>query len=326
MRHQWQVNTSSRDGFWLAQQRSGYRKPSLLAKGATILTLAFFCLCTMVAAAEDPEVIRLWEGPAPGANGEAEKDIPRLLLHRATEPAAAATGRTAVLVCPGGGYGHLAMGHEGQEIAAWFNEVGITVGILDYRHRGKGYGHPAPLQDAQRGLRQLRAHAADWGLDANRIGVMGFSAGGHLASSLGTHFDGGNADAADGIDRVSCRPDFMILCYPVVALGEPFTHRGSQVNLLGEEASAELVASLSNEKQVSANCPPTFLFHTSEDQAVPVRNSTAFYDALIAANVPAELHVFQKGRHGIGLGRNVPGSSAWPEVCRTWLRVNGWLE
>lgn len=229
------------------------------------------------------------------------------------------------MVCPGGGYGFLAVGHEGKDIAEWFNGMGVAAMILEYRHRNRGYGHPAPLQDAQRAIRTVRARADELKIDPQKIGIMGFSAGGHLASTAGTHFDKGNPDAKDPVERVSCRPDFMILCYPVIALGEAFTHRGSQHNLIGKDADPELVRSLSNEKQVTAETPPTFLFHTDEDRGVPAENSVFFYLALRRAKVPAELHVFRPGGHGLGLAPKTPGTSIWPKCCEAWLRGQGLL-
>jgi acetyl esterase/lipase len=238
--------------------------------------------------------------------------------------ASKATG-AAVVICPGGAYAFLATGHEGRDIAAWLNSFGVAGCILEYRHHGRGYGHPAPLEDAQRAIRTVRARGADWKIDPERIGIMGFSAGGHLASTAGTHFDAGTPAAADPIDRASCRPDFMILCYGVLALGEPYAHRGSQDNLLGKDPPADLVRSLSNEKQVTKETPPTFLFHTDEDKAVPAENSVYFYLALRRAGVPAELHVFRKGAHGLGLAAKTPGASAWPACCEAWMRSQGLL-
>ncbi len=270
--------------------------------------------------AAEPPIERLWAGEAPLAVGDSAADIPTMQLYLPPDVDGKPVTSAAVLVCPGGGYGGLAMGHEGHEIATWYNELGVAAFVLNYRHRGKGYGHPAPLLDAQRALRMIRARAASWKLDPERIGVMGFSAGGHLASTLATHFDAGRADHQDPIEQASCRPDFAILCYPVIALDEPFAHRGSQRNLLGDNPDPALLKSLSNEKQVASNCPPTFLFHTNEDEVVPAENSLVFYAALRRAGVPAELHVFQHGRHGVGLARNLPGTSGWTTDCIAWLR------
>jgi acetyl esterase/lipase len=214
----------------------------------------------------------------------------------------------------------LASGYEGREIAEWFNTFGVTACVLEYRHWGGGYRHPAPLQDAQRAIRTVRAKAAEWKISPQRIGIMGFSAGGHLASTAGTHFDQGNPNATDPIERIGCRPDFLILCYAVIALGEPYTHQGSQDALLGPHADPALVRSLSSEKQVTAQTPPTFLFHTDADTTVPAENSVQFYLALRRAGVPAELHIYAAGPHGVGLAKNIPGTSSWPDRLKEWLQ------
>jgi acetyl esterase/lipase len=265
----------------------------------------------------------LWPDGAPGAKGDKPEDKPTLIVY--LPEASRATG-AAVCICPGGGYGFLAMDHEGHQIAQWFNSIGVAGFIVDYRHRRKGYGHPAPLQDAQRAIRTVRTRAAEWRVDPGRIGVMGFSAGGHLASTAATHFDAGDAHAKDPIQRASCRPDFAILCYAVIALDEAYTHRGSQRNLLGENPDPELVRSLSNEKQVTAATPPTFLFHTDADTGVPPENSVQFYLALRRAKVPAEMHIYQHGRHGVGLAPDMPGTGNWPRQCEAWMRGLGLLD
>jgi acetyl esterase/lipase len=270
----------------------------------------------------EPKVELLWPQGAPGANGDSPNDKPTLTIW--LPPAEKAVG-TGVVVCPGGGYGGLAKTHEGVDVARWLNTLGVAAFVLEYRHRGTGYGHPAPLDDAQRALRTVRARAAEFHVKPDQIGVLGFSAGGHLASTLDTHFDKGLADAADPISRVSCRPDFAILIYPVISLDAPFTHGGSKANLLGKEPDPKLVASLSNETQVTAETPPTFLVHTTEDTAVPPENSLAFYAALRKANVPAEMHIYEKGAHGLGLAPNQPGMKNWPGACADWLRAHGFL-
>jgi len=287
-----------------------------------LLALSLVLTGSRVSAADEPPVELLWPQGAPGALGDAPQDKPTLTIY--LPPAETATG-TAVVICPGGGYGHVAMSHEGHAIGQWLNSLGVAGFILDYRHRKRGYGHPAPLQDAQRAIRTVRARAAQWKIDPARIGILGFSAGGHLASSAGTHFDAGRPDDPDPIQRVSCRPDFLVLCYAVLAFDEPYTHRGSQTNLLGKDADAELVRSLSNEKQVTPQTPPTFLWHTNEDKGVPAENSVMFYLALRKAGVPAELHIFEKGRHGVGLGADIPGTNRWPKCCEEWLRNRGLL-
>ena len=264
----------------------------------------------------------LWPDGAPEAQGsDPEKDVPAITIYKPEEGNGA-----AVIICPGGGYGRLAMGHEGREIAEWLNGMGVTGIVLEYRMSKGGYRHPVPLMDAQRAIRTIRSRADALQLDPARIGIMGFSAGGHLASTAGTHFDPGNPDAEDPVDRFSSRPDFMILCYAVIAFGEPYTHKGSQRNLIGEDPPEELIRHLSNEKQVTGDTPPAFLFHTDEDTAVPPENSVMFYLALRKAGVPAELQIYRKGRHGIGLARDIEGTSAWPEACRKWLEGMGFFE
>jgi acetyl esterase/lipase len=278
-----------------------------------------------VATAAEPKVELLWPDGAPGAKGEAEGDKPTLTIY---VPAPEKATGAAVVICPGGGYGALAMDHEGHQIGQWLNSFGVAGFIVKYRHRnsGAGYGHPAPLQDAQRALRTVRSRAKEWGVDPNRIGILGFSAGGHLASSAATHFHESFYDAKDQIDRVSCRPDFAVLIYPVIAFGEPFTHMGSQKNLLGAEADPALVEKMSSEKQVTPQTPPTFLLSTWEDTAVPAENSIAFYLALRKAKVPAEMHIFLKGPHGFGLGKDRGAVSAWPMLCQKWMEESGFLQ
>jgi acetyl esterase/lipase len=278
------------------------------------LVAAVLWLAAVAASAGEPKTELLWPAGAPGAQGDRPQDKPTLIVYLPDQPRG-----VGIVVCPGGGYGNLAMDHEGHQIGRWLNEQGIAAFICDYRHRGKGYGHPAPLQDAQRAIRTVRARAAEFKVDPARIGILGFSAGGHLTSTAVTHFDAGDPAAADPIQRVSSRPDFGILCYPVIAFDQPFTHRGSQRNLLGEGAPAELVASLSNEKQVTDQTPPCFLWHTWEDKSVPPENSVVFYQALLAHKIPAELHIYEKGRHGLGLAKDTPGASAWPQACLAWL-------
>lgn len=293
-------------------------------KPARFLSLCFVLLALdTFAQAAEPKTELLWPNGAPGAKGDTPNDKPTLTIYL-PEPDKA-TG-AAVVICPGGGYGFVAMDHEGHQIAQWFNSLGVAGFIVDYRHRKKGYGHPAPLDDAQRAIRTVRTRAGEFKINPNQIGIMGFSAGGHLASTAGTHFDQGDSSAADPIQRVSCRPDFLILCYPVIVFDAPYTHRGSQTNLVGADADPKLVASLSNEKQVTSDTPPTFLFHTDEDKGVPSENSVDFYLALRRAKVPAEMHIFQVGRHGLGLAQKTPGTSMWSKCCEEWLRNRGLLE
>jgi acetyl esterase/lipase len=273
----------------------------------------------------EPQVVPLWPGAAPGARGDADGDTPTLTIYL---PGAEKANGAAVVICPGGGYGHLAMDHEGHQIGRWLNSFGVAGFILKYRHRnsGAGYGHPAPLQDVQRAIRTVRAGSGRWGLDPQRIGVLGFSAGGHLASTALTHYDDKVYDPRDDVDATAARPDFGVLVYPVISLIEPYTHRGSGRNLLGANPDQTLLRKLSNEKQVTPQTPPTFLVHTWEDKAVPAENSIQFYLALREAKVPAEMHVFLKGRHGVGLGRDHGPIGTWPELCRQWMNTSGFLQ
>jgi acetyl esterase/lipase len=287
---------------------------------AWTLTICMTLLSTSIAIAAEPQVELLWPKGAPLAKGEADNDKPSVTIYRAPKDKATEAG---IIVCPGGGYGHLAIGHEGRDIAEWMNSLGITAFVLKYRHRNMGYGHPAPLLDAQRAMRFARANEKQYQLDSKKIGIIGFSAGGHLASTVGTHFDDGQSDAADPIDRVSCRPDFMILVYPVIALSTEYAHGGSKKNLLGDNPDEALLKSLSNETQVTAKTPPTFLMHTGGDSAVPPENSVLFYMALRKAKVPVELHIYEKGGHGYGLAPNDPVLATWSARCEDWLRGRG---
>jgi acetyl esterase/lipase len=261
--------------------------------------------------------VPLWPQGAPGALGTADRDIPTVTPYRA--PAEKATG-ASVVICPGGGYGGLAQ-HEGRDYALWLNELGIHGFVLKYRLGSAGYRHPRMLEDASRAVRWVRSKAPEWKLDPQRVGIMGSSAGGHLASTLLTHFAAGKVEDPDPVERESSRPDLGILCYPVITLGE-FTHRGSKANLLGSTPAPELVASLSNELQVTPETPPTFLWHTVEDTAVPVENSLLFAQALRKNRVPFDLHVYERGRHGIGLANG----HAWTKDLAFWLGERGFLK
>ena len=269
------------------------------------------------------EPFPLWPQGAPGALGKEPADVPTLTPYLA--PKERATG-AAVVVCPGGGYQHLA-DHEGRPVAEWLNSVGVTAFVLKYR-LGPRYQHPSMSQDAARAIRLVRSRAAEWGLDAGRVGILGFSAGGHLASTAGTHFDAGSPAAADPVERLGSRPDVLILIYPVITMREK-THAGSKRNLLGESPAPELVALLSNEEQVTKETPPTFLVHTMTDTAVPVENTLMFVSALRKAGVPFELHLYERGPHGFGLGTARgdkpadPILSTWPARAADWLRLHG---
>ena len=264
----------------------------------------------------------LWPGGVPGSKGDDPKrDVPTITVY---QPKASNATGASVVVCPGGGYGGLALDHEGKQIADWLNSLGLTAIVLEYR-LGPRYHHPVMLQDVGRAIRTVRASAKEWGLDPKKIAVMGFSAGGHLASTAGTQFDAGKPDASDPIERESSRPDRMILLYPVIAMATSYGHEGSKKNLLGDNPPAELVRSLSNETRVTHETPPTFMAHTDADTAVPPENSLLFALALRKAKVPLELHIFENGRHGLGLGGGDAAFEAWPKLCETWLRNQGFL-
>jgi acetyl esterase/lipase len=272
------------------------------------------------ALSQEVQTFPLWENGAPGALGHEEGDIPTLTYY----PAMGGVP-TAVIVAPGGGYSVLAMNHEGRQIANWLNAAGITAFVLKYR-LGPRYHHPIELGDAQRAIRWVRAHASEYRVKSDRIGMMGFSAGGHLTSTAETHFDTGNPNAEDPIDRLSSRPDFAVLGYAVISFTAPYSHRGSAHYLLGDSPDPRLLQDLSNDLQVTPTTPPTFLLSTSEDTVVPSENSVAFYLALHKAHVPAELHIFQKGPHGVGLDLADPSLSEWPKLLINWLRGLGLLE
>ncbi|HXK01709.1 MAG TPA: alpha/beta hydrolase [Verrucomicrobiae bacterium] len=282
------------------------------------ILLAAGALFAQQAPGPKPEL--LWPQGAPGALGTDDPDKPTLTPY--VVPAGHGTG-AAVVVCPGGGYGALATDKEGDQIARFLNSLGVSAFVLKYR-LGPKYHHPVELGDAQRAIRTVRARAGEYRLLADRIGIMGFSAGGHLASTAGTHFDSGNAAADDPIDRVSCRPDFLILCYPVISFLN-YVHQGSKRNLLGDNPDPKLVESLSNETQVTAQTPPTFLFHTNADTGVPPENSMLFYMALRKAGVPAEIHIYERGPHGVGLAQTDEALATWPSRLADWLRVRGLL-
>jgi acetyl esterase/lipase len=268
-----------------------------------------------------PKADLLWPNGAPGALGTADEDQPSLTPHLV--PAGRGTG-TAVIVCPGGGYQHLSMDKEGEQVAQWLNSIGVAAFVLKYR-LGPRYRHPVELGDAQRAIRTVRYKAAEYRVDPGRVGIMGFSAGGHLASTAGTHYEAGKPDAPDPIDRVGSRPDFLVLCYAVITFHEPYAHVGSRTMLLGNSPDAALVDNLSNETQVSAQTPPTFLFHTANDRTVSVENSVNFFLALRKAGVPAELHIYENGPHGVGLAPTDATLGTWPARLEAWLRGRGLL-
>lgn len=268
------------------------------------------------------KTILLWPEGAPGAVGTEAKDIPKIDFYPASPRY---NSGAAIIVCPGGGYGGLASDFEGRDVAEWFAAQGVNGFVLTYRH-APDYRHPVPLGDAQRAIRTVRARAAEWKIDPGRIGMLGFSAGGHLTATAGTQFDDGKKDAPDVIDQNSSRPDFIVLVYPVISTTESYSHVGSRNNLLGPDASPELIRSVSAEKNVTASTPPAFLVASWADDGVPAQNSLAFFTAMKAAGVPAEMHVYEKGPHGFGLGVDNPVLSQWPAQCLAWLRTRGVLK
>jgi acetyl esterase/lipase len=265
--------------------------------------------------------IPLWANGAPGALGATPADQP--LMTPYLPPAGTANG-TAVVIFPGGGYQHLSMEKEGSDVANWLAGAGVTTFVVRYR-LGPNYHHPTMLGDGQRAIRIVRARAAEWNVDPRRLGVIGFSAGGHLASTTGTHFDAGKPADGDPIERVGSRPDFLLLIYPVITMRDSLTHGGSRRNLIGLEPAPELVRLMSNETQVTRETPPTFLVHSTDDKAVPVENSLLFYESLKRNGVPTEMHVFEYGGHGFGLAPQDPVLSTWSTLCESWMRRHGWL-
>lgn len=285
----------------------------------------FTLSATMTLAQNQPtNSFLLWPDGAPGARGDLAKDSPTLTPFF---PDPDKLTGAALVVCPGGGYAHLAP-HEGRDYARWLNENGITAFVLKYRLGADGYRHPSMLQDAARAVRLVRANAAAWNLDPKRIGIMGSSAGGHVAATLMTHFDSGRSNAVDAIERQSSRPDLGILCYPVITMGK-FAHKGSKDNLIGTNPPPALVEEVSNELQVTKNTPPCFIWHTFEDKTVPVENTLMFAAALREAGVPFDLHIYQKGGHGMGLGSrdyNPDKWLPWTRDCLYWLKVQNFVK
>ena len=276
--------------------------------------------CVAMSSGLFAETFPLWPNGAPGALGSEDKDIPSLTAYLPTE---GTSTDASFLVLPGGGYGALA-GHEGEGYAKWLAAQGIAAYVLKYRLGSSGYRHPVMLQDAARALRTIRAWARRDRRDPARIGIIGSSAGGHLASTLLVRHDGGQRDAADPVERESSRPDLGVLCYPVISSGE-HAHRGSFNKLLGENAPAELLQEVSSELHVTKETPPAFLWHTTADQAVPVENSLLFASALARAEVPFELHVYEKGGHGLGLPAAGKSAPPWDAELLRWLKARGFL-
>ena len=279
-----------------------------------------------------PATIPLWPEGVPGAIAGAGPEgvedgrvrnvhVPTLTAY--PSPSASRTG-TAVIVCPGGGYRRLAVEHEGKDVAAWLNSLGVSAFVLKYRLQE--YGHPAPLRDVLRAVRLLRSRASAWGIDPQRIGVLGFSAGGHLASSAGTLFDAPEGRTGAELDSVSARPDFLVLVYPVITLVDSSAHSGSRESLLGKSPAPGLAEALSTHLRVTSATPPAFLVHGGTDTAVPADNSVLFYSALRRAGVPAEMHLYQEGPHGIGLKPGFGPMSQWADRCAEWMKARGLLQ
>jgi acetyl esterase/lipase len=321
---------------------------------SALLFAASLSLGQLKGPSEDPkggdETFPLWKDKAPLAVGDSRFDKPQLTLYKAKEP-----NRAAVVICPGGGYGVLATDHEGKQAAEYFAKLGVTAFVLQYRIAQPDRPGPlgkAPLLDAQRAIRTVRAKAKDWGIDTKRVGLMGFSAGGHLASTAGTHFDAGDANAKDPIDQESCRPDWLVLAYPVVTSDKGVTHGGSFTALLGKDQKVEDLEFFSNEKHVTKDTPPTFIFHTDEDSGVNPENAIRFYSALkkvemeernkqkeakqpVTFRLRAELHIYERGKHGIGLGtdpvwtgngKDAKYAAEWSDRLTAWLKAGGVLE
>lgn len=298
--------------------------------------IAAFLMATGSITHAQDMIVPLYQGNLPNSNGTVisekimKQDITRIGSVQVPDIAVylpskrSATGQ-AVIICPGGGYHYLAYDWEGSDVARYLNSIGVAAMVLKYRLPVYGNviePHIVPLMDAQRAMRLVRFNAARWNVDPHKIGVMGFSAGGHLASTLGTHFDQGNPAAADSAERMSCRPDFMILMYPVISFADSVTHKGSREALIGKDPDDNMITIYSNELQVTKDTPPAFLVHSGDDKAVPVENSLLMYQALLAQNIPAEMHIFPEGGHGFGLNIGNEHVGSWANSLRLWL---GWL-
>jgi len=291
-----------------------------------------FAAALPLAHAAAPAPLRLWPegvpGARPGLGAERVEDgrtsnvsEPTLTVYA---PAVDRANGTAVIICPGGGYVRLSTQREGEQYATWLSSLGVTSFVLKYRMQE--FGHPAPLQDVLRAVRLVRQHAADFHIQPGRIGVMGSSAGGHLAASAGTLFDHPLGRTGAPLDTVSARPDFLMLMYPVITMDGPAVHQGSRTALLGKAPAADAVRLMSVERQVTAQTPPTLLIHTQEDASVPVENSILFYQALTKARVPAEMYLFEHGAHGMGMRGGLGTASGWPKRAEEWLQARGLLD
>jgi acetyl esterase/lipase len=289
-----------------------------------IKSICFAAAAGLVLAAPAPcqlnNQIPLWPLAAPLAKGASVDDIPAILLYLPSSH----QPTPGIVVCPSGSYTSLSLDRDGRQVAEWLNDLGIAAFVLKYRV-APTYHYPVPLLDAQRALRYVRSNASLYNVVENHIGIMGFSAGGHLAAMAATHFDARNAFPRDGIDRLSARPDFLVLIYPLISCSEPFMQAFACANLLGDHPDASLAALVSNEKHVTPQTPPTFLFHTYDDATVPVDNTLAFAAALRKAGVPTELHIYEHGQHNVGLALDDPVLSTWPKLLENWFRVRGLL-
>ena len=290
-----------------------------------IKSICFAAVACLVLVAPAPcqqaNQIPLWPLAAPLAKGAGADDIPTILLYLPSSH----QPTPGIVVCPAGGYMSLSLDRDGRQVAEWLNNLGIAAFVLKYR-LAPAYRYPVPLLDAQRALRYVRSNASLYNLVENEIGIMGFSAGGHLAAMAATHFDAGKASSRDGIDRMSSRPDFLVLLYPVITCSEPFWYALSCANLLGDHPDPSLAALVSNEKHVTPKTPPTFLFHTYDDPTVPVENSLRFFQACRTNHVPVELHIFEHGRHGFALAKDDPQLSRWTDLAAAWLQRHGFLK
>jgi len=303
-------------------------------------TIVFFYISLFLSVnvstwAQQHETIKLWSKTIPGSilNPSYKEEIGKgYHISKVTEPTLTVfkptkekANGTSLIICPGGGYGVLAFDHEGYKVAKWLNELGITAFILKYRlpsdliMQNKSIG---PLQDAQKAMRMVRRNAKKWNLDPNKIGIMGFSAGGHLASTLSTHF---NEKVYAAMDSISARPDFSLLIYPVISMNSKITHQGSKNNLLGENPNEKTVHHFSNELMIDKNTPPAFLVHAVDDKAVPIENSIQYLLSLRKHSIPAELHLYQKGGHGFGMNPSKNTESSWTKSCELWMQMNDFL-
>ncbi len=286
-----------------------------------ILSFMILLSSLILSRAQMETAISLWPDGAPGALGTSSNDIPTLTPYL---PEANATG-AAMVICPGGGYQGLSP-REGNDYALWLNQHGVTCFVLKYRLGSHGYHYPAEFQDVERAIRWVRAHADDYQIDTHRVGIMGSSAGGHLASMALTHFDMGDTNSTDPIERESSRPDLGILCYPVITMGK-LTHQGSKENLLGPKPSRKLIKKLSSELQVTTNTPSCFIWCTYQDKTVPMENSMMFAEALRKNHVPFDLHIYENGHHGLALGDTPPFAHTlpWASDCLYWLKQHKYV-